>query len=43
MVLTPVRCSDRGFAGLAGADADHLLDGRDEDLAVADLARCARP
>ena len=27
--------SDRGFAGLAGADADHLLDGADEDLAVA--------
>src|SRR5512135_3008755 len=28
----------RVLAGLAGADADHLLERRDEDLAVADLA-----
>src|SRR3954462_3525029 len=30
---------DGGFPGLAGADADDLLDRGDEDLAVADLAR----
>src|SRR5258707_10504911 len=30
-------------AGLASADADRLLDGRDEDLAVADLAGARRP
>src|SRR5580700_1227831 len=28
----------RGVVGFAGADADHALDLRDEDLAVADLA-----
>ena len=33
--------SDRSFARFAGADAHHLLDRGDEDLAVADLA-CAR-
>src|SRR5512132_552301 len=32
-------CSDRRFAGLAGADPHDLLDRRDEDLAVADLSR----
>src|SRR5476651_2841497 len=31
-------CSQRVGARLAGADADGLLDGADEDLAVADLA-----
>ena len=31
--------SDRSFATLACADAHDLLDCRDEDLAVADLAR----
>ncbi len=30
--------TERVGAGLAGADADDLLDRRDEDLAVADLA-----
>ena len=30
---------DRVFAALAGADADGFVDGRDEDLAVADAAR----
>ena len=33
---------DRRFVGLAGADAHHLLDRRDEDLAVADLAGLGR-
>lgn len=33
----PVRGSDGVVAGLAGADADRLLDRQDEDLAVADL------
>src|SRR5450432_3757681 len=33
------RASKGVLAGLAGADADHLLERRDEDLAVADLAR----
>src|SRR5262245_6179212 len=32
------RTSNRGFARFAGADADHLLDRGDENLAVADLA-----
>src|SRR6187402_2694002 len=30
--------SERVLAGLAGSDADDLLERRDEDLAVADLA-----
>ena len=30
----------RGLVALAGADADRRLDGRHEDLAVADRARC---
>src|SRR6185312_1741276 len=30
--------SDRVFAALAGADADHLVDRGDEDLPVADLS-----
>ena len=34
--------SERVLAGLAGADAHHLLDGGDEDLAVADLAGAGR-
>src|SRR5436190_19747109 len=34
----PVRPSNGGFARFAGPDADDLLDGRHEDLAVADLA-----
>src|SRR6266536_2623745 len=32
-------CSDRRFAGLAGANPHDLLDRCDEDLAVADLSR----
>ncbi len=37
-VLAEVRySSDRVVAGFAGADADGLFDGRDENLAVADL------
>src|SRR5687767_11566537 len=32
------RASERVLAGLAGADAHHLLERRDEDLSVADLA-----
>ena len=32
------RCSERVGVGLAGADAHGLIDRRDEDLAVADLA-----
>src|SRR5438270_10163693 len=34
--------SDGRLAGLPGADADHLLDRRHEDLPVADLARARR-
>src|SRR5687768_8870270 len=44
--LGVMRCSpfanndlDRVLAGLAGADADDLVDGRHEDLAVADPSR----
>lgn len=36
------RTSDRVGAGLAGADADRFLDGRDEDLAIADAAGLGR-
>src|SRR5438094_10540398 len=36
------RALDRGFVGLAGADAHHVLDRGDEDLAVADLAGARR-
>ena len=38
MASDPARTLDRVFAALAGADADHLVDRRDEDLAVADAA-----
>src|SRR5713101_443262 len=39
----PVRWGlDCGFVGLAGADAHHVLDRGDEDLAVADLAGARR-
>src|SRR5690242_18463279 len=37
------RASERVLAGLAGADANDLLEGRDEDLPVADLAGARRP
>src|SRR5438094_8056922 len=36
------RALDRRFVGLAGADAHHVLDRGDEDLAVADLAGARR-
>src|SRR5262245_29067514 len=39
LLLAGGAASDRRFAAFAGADADDLLDRRDEDLAVADLAR----
>ena len=38
----PDGASNRGFAGLAGADPDHLIDSGDEDLAVADLSGARR-